>query len=195
MIDVSRGLRMTALIAVLSLSACAPAPAPIPAGEESQLADTVIAGRVNDWSGVPQEGRPAGIALTRFDESLSSLFRYSSALVEPANLLISTQAEWDSMWRRITARHGNPPPAPPIDFDREMLLLAAYGMQPTGGYAIVIERVIRTAHGLEVHVRKIGPGPTCGTTAALSSPVDMVRIPASPDKLHWLVNERVSDCG
>ena len=97
------------------------------------------------------------------------------------------------MWRRITARQGNPQPAPQIDFDREMLLIAAYGTKATGGYSMVIDRVLETPHGLEAQVRRIAPGPRCGTTAALTSPLDIVRVPRS-DQVHWLVNDVVSDC-
>jgi hypothetical protein len=163
-------------------------------GLTGNVAGIVMAGRVADWSGVPQEGRPAGIALTRFDESIMSYFRHSSALREPVDLQIRRRSEWDGLWRRATANHGNVPHAPQVDFGREMLLVAGYGLQPTGGFSIVIDRVLETPYGLEVHVRRIAPGPRCGTTAALTSPVDIVRIPASDAKLHWVINEAMSDC-
>lgn len=163
-------------------------------GLTGRVAGIVMAGRVSDWSGVPQEGRPAGMPLTRFDESTLTYFRHSSALLNPINLEIRSRSEWEGMWRRATANHGNVPSAPHVDFGREMLLLAGYGMQPTGGFSIHIDRVLETPHGLEAHVRKVAPGPNCGTTAAMTGPVDIVRIPASDARVHWVVNETMSGC-
>ena len=98
------------------------------------------------------------------------------------------------MWRRITASHGEPPPRPEVDFSREMLLLAAMGAQPSGGYRIRIERVLDDGAELEAHVVHTSPGPRCGAIAAITHPVDVIRIAATPRPVRWLVRQEVIDC-
>ena len=72
--------------------------------------------------------------------------------------------------------------------------MAAMGTQPTGGYAIAIDRVIETPNTIDVQVVRTSPGPRCGTTAALTSPVDIVRVARSDKEVRWYPRDVVSDC-
>ncbi|HEY0053541.1 MAG TPA: protease complex subunit PrcB family protein [Caulobacteraceae bacterium] len=164
------------------------------AGLTGQLHGIVMAGRIIDWSTVPSDGRPAGVPITRLGERWEQYFRHSSGLDMTVNLAITSEREWVAMWRRITRRHGEPPDPPAVDFEREMLLLAAMGTQATGGYSIRIEDVIETPDGLEVIVIRTSPGRRCGVTAALTSPVDVVRVPVSSRPVRWSVRDAVTDC-
>lgn len=163
-------------------------------GLTGQVATIVMAGRIVDWSTVPPANQPAGLTLGRFADPIPTYFQYSSAWRDPLNHVIRSEAEWDGMWRRITANHGPPPALPPIDFSRDMLLMAAMGTQPTGGYAITIERVIETPSALDVQLIRTAPGPRCGRTAALTSPVDIARIARSDKEVRWYPRDVVSDC-
>ncbi len=163
-------------------------------GLTGQIAMIVLAGRVLDWSGVPPDDRPDGIPFRRLDESAASSFTFASGLREPLNLAVRDAPAWAAMWRRITAAHGEPPPPPAIDFGREMLLIAAMGTQPSGGYRIRIERVLDQGGWLEAHVVRVSPGPRCGATAALTHPIDIVRVAASPKPVSWLERDEMADC-
>ena len=163
-------------------------------GLTGQVARIVMDGRITDWGAVPSANLPGGITIQRFPDRYEQYFRYSSALTDPANFVITQPAEWDAIWRRIVARHGNPPAPPPVDFSREMLLVAAMGTQPTGGYAIRIDRVIDNETFLEVLVTRTSPGPRCGATAALTNPVDVVRVPASMKPVRWAVGDVQTVC-
>ena len=81
-----------------------------------------------------------------------------------------------------------------IDFTRDMLLMAAMGPQRSGGYSVAIERVLDQPETLFVLVRMISPGPGCGAIAALTSPVDIVRLPASPKPIRWVLERTANDC-
>lgn len=163
-------------------------------GLTGRLAAIVLAGRVLDWSDVPPDDRPDGIAFRRLDESAAAYFQFASGLREPRNLVVRDAPAWAAMWRRITAAHGAPPPPPAIDFGREMLLIAAMGTQPSGGYRIRIERVLDQGGRLEAHVVRISPGPRCGAIAALTHPIDIVRVAASPRPVSWLERDEMTDC-
>jgi len=163
-------------------------------GLTGRLANIVLGSRVIDWAGVPAEVLPAGIPLTRFPEPIAGYFRFASALRDPTHMVVRTPGEWEGMWRRITANQGPAVPPPPVHFGREMLLLAAMGAQPTGGYTIRIDRVIEHEFDLEAHVIRTSPGPRCGAIAAITHPVDIVRIPASAKQVRWVLRDEVTDC-
>jgi len=165
-----------------------------PVALTGQLTSIVQAGRVTDQGHVPTGRQPAGLPLARFDEPLSQSFRYASALREPANIVVRTQPEWEALWRRITARQGPPPAVPAVNFERDMLLVAAMGARPSGGYSIRIERVIDGGDRLEAHVVRTSPGSRCGAIAAITHPVDVVRIAASHKQVSWTMRDAVTDC-
>lgn len=164
------------------------------AGLAGDAAGIVLAGRIEDWSRVPASERPAGLPLGRFDEQAASSFRFMSGLYQERRLVIRSAAEWLGQWRRITARQGGPPPLPAVDFRREMLLMAGMGPQPSGGYRVVIDRVLEQPGDLLAFVRFISPGRGCGAIAAVTSPVDIVRLPASPKNVRWVVEREAADC-
>lgn len=163
------------------------------AGLAGEAARIVLAGRIDDWSRVPASERPAGLPLARFDDRTASSFRHMSGLYRERLMIIRNEAEWLGQWRRINARQ-DPPPLPAVDFGREMLLMAAMGPQPTGGYRVVIDNVIEQPAELLAFVRFISPGRRCGALAARTSPVDIVRIPVSSKNVRWAVERQAADC-
>ena len=84
---------------------------------------------------------------------------------------------------------------PEIDFSKEMLLVAAMGTRNTGGYSIEIEAVDRSSSSITASVRTHSPGKTCGTTAALTAPVAIVRIPRSTLPVQFVEEHVITDCG
>jgi PrcB C-terminal len=164
------------------------------AGLTGEAAQIVLAGRIDDWGRVPAAQRPAGLPLTRFDERIQGRFRHMSGLYQERLLAIRSHPEWQGQWRRITARQGDPPPLPEVDFPSEMLLIAAAGPKPSGGYRVVIDKVIEQPGELLAFVRFVSPGRGCGAIAAVTSPVDIVRLPASDKNVRWVIERQSADC-
>jgi hypothetical protein len=75
-----------------------------------------------------------------------------------------------------------------------MLLVAAMGTRSTGGYTIEIEAVDRDSSAITASVRSRSPGKSCGTTAALTAPVDIVRIPRSDHPVRFVEEHIVTNC-
>jgi hypothetical protein len=164
-------------------------------GAAGKFGSLVMAGEITDWRDVPPAERPAGLPLRRFDDQTQTLYRYSSGIADERRLDIHSSSAWEAQWARLTTGHGPRRDPPVVDFTREMVLLAAMGTRPTGGYQVIIDRVLETRAGLEVHVRNVSPGRRCGVAAALSQPADVVVAPASSQAVFWVVEETVSDCG
>jgi hypothetical protein len=120
-------------------------------------------------------------------------FAYNSGLAESARLVVRDPAAWQQVWSML----GNSasPAAPPVDFAAEMVVVAALGTRPTGGYSIFVDSAYRRADHIEVVVRKVAPGSSCGTTQALTQPADVARIPASSLPVRFRERDTVHDCG
>ena len=125
----------------------------------------------------PDQGTP--VTLIPLGPKLSGprlSFATVSGISEPLRMVIRDDDAWDKMWKRITAPCVNAPPAPQIDFTREMIIVAALGERPTSGYWIVIDKAYERGHQLEITVRSILPPPNAGQFQMATQPVDVVRI-------------------
>jgi hypothetical protein len=158
-----------------------------PAGLTGELAGLVM-------NAPAANALPVRLPFDRFAATYGTYIASSSAFDTPANFLVFSQAEWTALWRRVTANHGEQPDAPPVDWSREMLLVAAMGTKPTGGYSIRIDRVLESPEVLDAVVIRTSPGPRCGVTAALTHPLDVVRIARSAKPVRWTVRDEISDC-
>ncbi len=132
------------------------------------------------------------VPLRRLDEAAA--FRYNAGLDQPAREVVRDAAAWSALWPRIAGPAGPPHAAPAVDFGREMVLVAAMGQRPTGGYSIEIASVTAAGGELVANVVEQRPGPRCGTTQALTAPVDVVAIPRSTRSVRWEVRQVASDC-
>ena len=119
---------------------------------------------------------------------------YYSAFRQPARTVIDNEADWRTMWSTYTANLGSPPPAPAIDFARYEVILAALGERNSGGYDMRISRLAMSSDFLYVELTSTRPGPRCGTTAALTQPVDMVRIPRQHPPVMFIEKSVQIDC-
>ena len=96
-------------------------------------------------------------------------------------LVIKSRNEFGDFWKRLT--EGIPPgqwaPAlPEIDFSKEMIIVAAMGVRPSPGYAVIIDGACEVDGHVEVFVTSIEEGATCGPVpGVVTAPADAVRIP------------------
>ncbi len=65
---------------------------------------------------------------------------------------------------------------PEIDFQREIPLLVTLGKQPTGGYSINIDQVVKDSSGLVITISRRSPGADDFVSMALTYPYDFVTI-------------------
>jgi uncharacterized lipoprotein YajG len=84
---------------------------------------------------------------------------------------------------------------PAVDFQSEIVVAAAAGSKPTGGYAITIGRAIRQQDSLLVEVVMNVPSPDCRTAQALSQPTQVVAIQSLKAKrVTFLEREKIVGC-
>jgi hypothetical protein len=106
-----------------------------------------------------------------------------SGLAEPRREVVRNQAAWSRLWADIHAGETPPPARPEVDFERSMLIAVASGTRPSGGFAIKVRRVASHAGTLEVLVLETCPAPGAMTSAELTRPVEVVRVPRLAEPL------------
>ncbi|HUF28917.1 MAG TPA: protease complex subunit PrcB family protein [Gemmatimonadaceae bacterium] len=137
------------------------------------------------------EGVP--LQLRKLDEA--EPFSSSSGVRDRARIVIRTSAEWEDLWSQVTANTTPRPEPPAVDFAAEMVVVAAMGWRPSGGYSIEIEEVLAASGVLTAIVHERSPAPTCFVTAALTAPIEMVVVPRTDVALATAEKATSFTCG
>ena len=117
------------------------------------------------------------VAITRLRDGATAFSAYTG-VVDSVRVVVRDSANWRALWARINRPFIPAPALPPIDFNREMVVVAGLGARPSGGYDIVIEAVEQDSAGIEVALRRASPAPGCPVAAVMTQPLDVARIPA-----------------
>lgn len=119
----------------------------------------------------------------------------ASGHTDSNRLVIRDAAEWGRFWGAIVSHISPPPPVPPIDFQREMVLAAAMGERPSGGYLISIDAVYLSGGTVYAVVKSEVPGPTCGAASVMTAPVAAVAVERVNGEVRFVERTETRDCG
>jgi hypothetical protein len=138
--------------------------------------------------------RAAEVHLEPF-QSVEHTFRDAkSYLAHSVRLTVQDSADWRAVWGRIVGPHSDAP-LPPVDFSREMLLVAAMGEQPCRGYLINIDTIFRDDEKrIFAVVRERHRGAGCGCLNEVTSPVDIVVVPKTIRPVTFLERRESNVC-
>lgn len=101
----------------------------------------------------------------------------AAEMTERKNYRVQDRQQLAAVW--AFAYGAEAPPLPSIDFDRHEVLAVFDGQQPTGGYAVMVSKVVDEPDARAVTVTHLAPGEGCVTTQALTNPFQIVRVPRS----------------
>jgi hypothetical protein len=93
---------------------------------------------------------------------------------------------WKAAWPDV--------PVPEVDFDAHMVLFAAMGERPSGGYTIQVTEVVSEGYGLCAVVRSTTPGSHCDVATVMTQPVDFVSIPAHGAAVRFVEVHEATSC-
>ncbi len=139
-------------------------------------------------------GEAAAQRLVPFERPSWFNHSFSNGLDRPFTAAIRSRADWERFWLDLNSRSGPWRPAPPLDFRRQMVLVAALGSRPTGGFAIRIVSVARNGNALVVTAVRTSPGRRCGTIQAVTEPADAVVVPRFDGPVRWRFRDEVTRC-
>jgi len=135
----------------------------------------------------------APVPLTRLRNSQSAFSTYSG-LIDSLRVVVRDSTAWRRVWQEINRPFFPAPVLPPVDFQREMIVVAALGARPSAGFDVVIESAAEDSVGIEVDVRRASPAAGCPVAAAITQPVDVAKIPASGRTLRFRERSTVIPC-
>jgi hypothetical protein len=108
--------------------------------------------------------------------------------------VIRSDAEWAAFWSQVYSRQSPTPPRPAVDFAESIVIVAAMGTRPSGGYAIELEAIGKVGTDYHVIVRETSPGRNCATTSALTQPVVAARVARTDGKVSFLERPITLQC-
>jgi len=114
----------------------------------------------------------------------------ASGVAQPTQLVVRSQNDWAALWSRHMRTQVASPPPPSVDFSHDMVVALFMGERPTGGYAIEVTRIERTAQGLTVHYRTSRPDPSAMQTQALTQPFHLVTVPRVDDPVTFVAESQ-----
>jgi hypothetical protein len=105
---------------------------------------------------------------------------YYGGLTQPEYRVVKSREQWAELWRELEPRTSreqgqtSPNPVPDIDFQQRVLIVAAMGARPTGGYSVEITSLVESSQRIVVTLAEQLPGPKCTTTQAVTHPIAIV---------------------
>ena len=109
-----------------------------------------------------------------------------SGIAEPRRAVIRDAMSWAAFWKEALNNRTPEAAVPPVDFAREMVIVAAMGRRGTGGYGISIEGAYHAPGRIVVAVRQTSPPAGAMTVQVFTAPVDVVRVQRSAEPIAFL---------
>lgn len=120
-------------------------------------------------------------------------------ITDSTRIIVLDEEAWTEAWERATALRSEPPPRPEVDFDRNMVLLAAAGRMRPGDRIQVDSAGVRTerttedeSEVFEVIVRTVEG---CGQLQTDIHPLTIVRLPRFEGRVTYVERAESRDCG
>ena len=110
-------------------------------------------------------------------------------------LIVLDQAAWELAWRAAVSRNyapGQQPPAPAVNFETHVVLVAAGGTTTTQLLSFRITDVRTGPAGLAVSVDVVSP--ECGSLPVITTPVDIVSVPRLDTRAQFTFVDRTGGC-
>ena len=111
---------------------------------------------------------------------------------DSARLVVRDTATWRQLWERLEGGRHARRPVPVIDFSREVLLVAAWGLKGTGGHLIRIDSAVLRNGVVEAYVHRYT---SCRQYEAQTSPIDIVRLARPRARITFVEDEDHGPCG
>src|SRR5262249_28619275 len=128
--------------------------------------------------------RAAPVSVARLRTGTTAFSAYAG-VGDPMRTVIRDSVAWRRLWEQINRPFVPQPALPTIDFAREMIVVAALGSRPNAGYDVVIQGAEADSAGIEISVRVASPASGCPTSAVVTQPIDLARVPASDQPVRF----------
>ncbi len=109
-------------------------------------------------------------------------------------LVIRDGATWAKVWKQFADTHQPIAAIPVIDFAKSVVIVAAMGIQSSGGYTITVDDVRIIAGGARISITEKSPGKGCIVTMAMTEPASVVLVPRFAGEAVFVEHTSQYDC-
>ena len=140
-------------------------------------------------------GSPAAPAQSLNVTMLANFSAVDSVFGTETLQVVRDQATWQSLWTKMSSNHVPAPALPAVDFSADMVIVAAVGVKPSGGFRVSVGSAREDSGAITVEVTMTSPGPNCIVSGILTSPVAVAKVPMRTGTVKFNVTRRVNNCG
>jgi hypothetical protein len=134
--------------------------------------------------GTTSSGHRSAEARAPSSEELAST--QHSGYREKSLAVIRSEREALAAWRLVWNGDPRAPPLPPVDFAREMLVLAALGERGSAGYTVAISDAVADGSVVQIGIVETRPGEGCVTAAVVTSPAALAKFPRLEGRVEFV---------
>jgi hypothetical protein len=149
--------------------------------------DSVLMAQMERFENTPERQRSPELSIFPY--------RMTSGITRKDRIIVRDAAAWTAIWPQVVGSHSPRPDQPTVDFGRETIVVASMGQRSSGGYSVTIDSAGVAGDTVILAVTERSPGPTCGTTAALSQPIALARVLRPNAVIRFVEKSVVTDCG
>lgn len=125
--------------------------------------------------------------------TIGSLLRPDLDLSEGVHVVRDAD-EWTRHWAGPSSGQPWSPPAPAVDWQTEMCVVAALGTRSSSGYSVLIDGIEVAGDRMTVLAWEIQPGPNCVALCVITHPFHAVAVPARVGVVELFKRIAYEDC-
>lgn len=112
-----------------------------------------------------------------------------SGVNQAKNVVVNKKEDWENLWKEIHSMTLPLPPLPEIDFTKNTVLATFLGQKPTGGYTIVIPKIVKKDKEIIVTLESKEPPKEAMAIQVITAPYYVVVVPKIEDEkmIQWSV--------
>lgn len=100
-----------------------------------------------------------------------------SGIREPLQKVISTNEEWEDLWRKHVSIIVPQPPVPEVDFENNVVAAIYMGEKNKSGYQVLLKEVVPEGKDVILRYKIVEPPENSFTLMVLTQPFILVKIP------------------
>ena len=141
----------------------------------ARLVMATLAARDATWG-------PARLSEYHGSVPFGTLARGEETMARPAApFVVLDDAAWSAFW----LDHSDSAEPPEVDFDSEMVIVAAVGQREEAGDSVEVRRILQVDNGTLTHLIERVPGDFCSPVARTHYPFHIVVSPATPTPIRF----------
>ncbi len=141
----------------------------------ARLVAATLAARDATWG-------PARLSAYHGSVPFGTLARGEQTMATPAaSFVVLDDAAWSAFW----LEHAGSAEPPDVDFDSEMVIVAAVGQREEAGDSIEVRQILQVDNGTLTHLFERVPGDFCSPVARAHYPFHIVVSPVTPPPIRF----------